>query len=76
MSVEIHPVVTRRDRREFVGFPYRLHSTSEQWIPPLRLERHLFLMPRLNPFFSEGEAQLFLAKRDGRVVGRISRRTS
>ncbi len=65
-------MASRRDRREFVGLPYRLHSTSEQWIPPLRLERHMFLMPRFNPFFSEGEVQLFLARRDGRTVGRIS----
>ncbi len=72
MSLETSPVVSRRDRREFVELPYRLHSTSEQWIPPLRLERRLFLRPRFNPFFSEGEAELFLARRDGRVVGRIS----
>jgi hypothetical protein len=72
MSVETSPVVSRRDRREFVELPYRLHSTSEHWIPPLRLERRLFLQPRFNPFFAEGEAQLFLARRDRRVVGRIS----
>jgi GNAT superfamily N-acetyltransferase len=41
-------------------------------VPPLRLERHLFLMRSQNAFFSHGDAQLFLAWRDGRVVGRIS----
>jgi GNAT superfamily N-acetyltransferase len=72
VSVEIRPVVTRRDRREFIGLPYRLHATSPQWIPPLRIERRLFLSPRFNAFFAHGEVQLFLAWRDGRVVGRIS----
>jgi GNAT superfamily N-acetyltransferase len=38
----------------------------------LRLERRIFLMPSQNAFFSHGDAQLFLAERDGRVVGRIS----
>ena len=61
-----------RDRREFVELPYRLHANDEQWIPPLRLERHLFILQRLNPFFRHGEGELFLARRDGRVVGRIS----
>ena len=61
-----------RDRREFVELPYRLHANAEQWIPPLRLERHLFLVQRLHPFFKHGEGELFLARRDGRVVGRIS----
>jgi hypothetical protein len=38
----------------------------------LRLERRIFLMRSQNAFFSHGDAQLFLAWRDGRVVGRIS----
>src|SRR4029078_2804390 len=72
MSVVVRPVSGWRDRREFVELPYRLHSTSGVWVPPLRLELHLFLMRSQNSFFSHGDAQLFLAWRDGRVVGRIS----
>ena len=72
MSVVVRPVSGWRDRREFVELPYRLHSTSEVWVPPLRLERHIFLMRSQNAFFTHGDAQLFLAWRDGRVVGRIS----
>ena len=41
-------------------------------MPPLRLERRLFLNRRLNAFFSHGEAEYFLARRAGRVVGRIT----
>ena len=37
------PVASRRDRREFIELPYRLHSSSAVWVPPLRLERRLFL---------------------------------
>jgi hypothetical protein len=72
MSVSVQPVASRRDRKEFVELPYRLHSNSGVWVPPLRLERHLFLNRRLNPFFSHGDAQFFVAWRDSRVVGRIS----
>jgi hypothetical protein len=68
----VRPVRSRRDKREFVELPYRLHSTSQVWIPPLRLERRLFLNRRLNAFFSHGDAELFLARRGGRVVGRLS----
>jgi hypothetical protein len=42
------------------------------WVPPLRLERRIFLSRRLNAFFSHGEAEYFLALRGGAVVGRIS----
>ena len=72
MSVEVSPVRSRADLREFIELPFRLHSTSPQWVPPLRLERHAFLSRRQNAFFTHGNARLFLARRDGRVVGRIS----
>jgi len=65
-------VVGRSDRREFIELPFRLHSNAEQWVPPLKLERRLFLSKRLNAYFKHAEAELFLARRDGRVVGRLS----
>jgi GNAT superfamily N-acetyltransferase len=72
MSVSVQPVASRRDLKEFVELPYRLHSKSGVWVPPLKLERRIFLSRRFNSYFSHGDAQLFLARRDSRVVGRIS----
>jgi GNAT superfamily N-acetyltransferase len=69
--VRVTPVRGAADRREFVNLPYRLHRRTP-WIPPLKLERYAWLSRQLNPFFKHGEAELFLARRDGRVVGRIS----
>lgn len=70
-SVEIRPVRSRRDLKRFVDLPYRLHAGTP-WIPPLKLERRLFLSRRLNPYFKHGEAEYFLAWRAGRVVGRAT----
>jgi hypothetical protein len=72
MSLEIRAVASHREIREFIELPFRLHSTSPQWVPPLRLERRFFLSRKHNAFFTHGDARLFLAWRDGRVVGRIS----
>ena len=72
MSVDVAPVRSRAERRDFIELPYRLHANGTPWVPPLRLERRLFLSPRFNAFFKHGEAELFLARRGGRVVGRIS----
>ena len=71
-NVTARPVKGFSDRRAFVNFPFRLHRDSPVWVPPLKLERYVFLSRRGNPFFTHGDAQLFLAERDGRVVGRIS----
>jgi GNAT superfamily N-acetyltransferase len=72
VSVEVQPVRSLRDRRAFVDLPFRLHATGTAWIPPLKIERHLFLSPRFNAYFRHGEAELLLARRGDRVVGRIS----
>ncbi len=61
-----------RDLKAFIDLPFRLHANHPMWVPPLKLERRLFLNRRMNTFFSHGEAEYFLARRDGRVVGRIS----
>ena len=70
-TVQVAPVSGGRDLRSFVDLPYRLHANQPLWVPPLRLERRLFLSRRANAFFAHGEAQYFLARRCGRVVGRI-----
>jgi GNAT superfamily N-acetyltransferase len=72
VPVAVTPVRSRRDLREFIGLPYRLHQRSPQWVPPLRLERRLFLNRRMNPYFTHGEAEYFVARREGRVVGRVT----
>ncbi len=58
--------------RRFVHLPYRLHANQPAWVPPLMLERYLFLNRKMNAFFAHGEAEYFLAWRDGRVVGRVT----
>jgi hypothetical protein len=70
-GLEVAPVRGLRDLRAFVELPFRLHAGTP-WVPPLKLERYGFLSRRLNPYFTHGEAEYFLARRDGRVVGRIS----
>jgi GNAT superfamily N-acetyltransferase len=72
VSVEVSEVAGRRDLKRFIDLPFRLHANHPLWVPPLKLERRIFLNRRMNAFFSHGEAEYFLARRDGRVVGRIS----
>jgi GNAT superfamily N-acetyltransferase len=72
VAVEVRAISRGRDLRQFIDLPYRLHANHPLWVPPLRFERRLFLSRRLNPFFSHGEAEYLLARRDGQVVGRVS----
>jgi GNAT superfamily N-acetyltransferase len=70
-TVDVAPVERRVQLREFVALPFRLHAGTP-WVPPLKIERYAFLSRRLNPFFTHGEAEYFLARRNGRVVGRVT----
>jgi GNAT superfamily N-acetyltransferase len=72
LGVEVRKASGWRDLRSFIGLPFRLHANQPRWIPPLKLERWLFLNRKMNAYFSHGEAEYFLAFRDGRVVGRIT----
>jgi hypothetical protein len=72
VSLAVRPVRSGADRKRFIELPYRLHANERHWIPPLRIERRAFLSPRLNAYFKHADAELFLAERDGRVVGRVS----
>jgi GNAT superfamily N-acetyltransferase len=71
VPVEITPVKGPGDLRAFVALPFGLHAGTP-WVPPLKLERYAFLNRKLNAYFKHAEAQYFLARRDGRVVGRVS----
>jgi GNAT superfamily N-acetyltransferase len=71
MSIDVSVVNGPRDLRQFVALPFRLHAGTP-WIPPLKVERYLFLTRKLNAYFTHGEAQYFLARRAGKVVGRIT----
>jgi GNAT superfamily N-acetyltransferase len=72
VGVEVTAVSGGRDLKAFIDLPFSVHANHPQWVPPLKLERRIFLNRRLNAFFSHGEAEYFLARRDGRVVGRIT----
>lgn len=72
MAVSVKEVLGRAELKAFVDLPFRLHSNQPLWVPPLKIERRMFLNRKMNAFFSHGEAEYFLAWRDGVVVGRVT----
>jgi hypothetical protein len=70
-DIHVRPAETVRDRRAIVTFPWRIYRNDPLWVPPLISERLARLDPERNPFFQAGEAQPFLAYRQGKLVGTI-----
>ncbi len=71
-QVTIREVKTKRDRKAFVDLPFRLYKDDPAWVPPLKGEALGLITPERNGWYSHARAQLFLAERGGKVVGRIS----
>ena len=71
-SITVAAVASKRERKAFIDLAYRLNAGDPNWVPPLRSDVAELLDERKNPFFDHGVVQLFLARRDGRVTGRIS----
>ena len=70
-NVEVSEILSKRDRDAFIKFPWRIYENDPAWVPPLILERKDFLNRQKHPFYGHGEAALFLARREGEIVGRI-----
>ncbi|WP_448659969.1 N-acetyltransferase [Sphingomonas sp. CJ99] len=71
-KLTVRPVTGAADRKAFIDLAYRLNASDPNWVPPLRQEMSERIDPAKNGWFSHAEARLFLAERDGRIVGRIS----
>ena len=70
--IEIIPVVTGKERKRFIGISRRIYRRDPCWVPPLASEMKELLDRSKHPFFKHSSADFFLARRDGRWVGRIA----
>ena len=70
-GIEITEVRSSAERDAFIKFPWRVYANDPVWVPPLILERKEFLNRKKHPFYEHGDAALFLARRNGEIVGRI-----
>ncbi|MCB0457223.1 MAG: GTP cyclohydrolase, partial [Flavobacteriaceae bacterium] len=70
--IEILPVETPQQLKEFVTFPFQLYKNNPYWVPPLIKDELETLDKEKNPVFKNAEAHYYLAKKGGKPVGRIA----
>jgi len=71
-NFQIKPVRSRREKKQFLQFPWKIYQGNEFWIPPIRSNQKELVNYTHNPFYDQAEIQTFLAFRDGEVCGRIA----
>ncbi len=67
----IRSVQTKADTKKFIDFIYTLYNEDPNWVAPLRMDREKLIDKKKNPFYTHSSMELFLAERNGEVIGRI-----
>jgi hypothetical protein len=71
-ELSVAPIAGGADLTAFIRVAHGLQGGDACFVPPLIVERREALDPGKNPYFRHAEARLWLARRGGRAVGRIS----
>jgi hypothetical protein len=71
MRVRILDTSSRRDVRQFIGFPFALYQGCPQWVPPILPEMQLVMNRRKHPFYLHSTAEFMVAESEGETLGRI-----
>ena len=69
--IELIEVKTNQQRKEFVGFVNDLYRDVPNYIPGVFSDSLASITPEKNKAFNFCDAKFWLAKRDGKTVGRI-----
>ncbi len=74
--ITIKSVKNKQDLVRFIKFPFKLYKDDPYWVAPLIFEQKKYFDPAKNPYYEHSEVQLFLALKEGEIVGRITAHTN
>lgn len=69
--VEVKEVVTKQDIEDFVDLPNKIYADNEYYVKPLKNDYIKYITGKTTSVNSVGESAMYIAKKDGEVVGRI-----
>jgi len=70
--MQVIKVTSKNQKKKFIDFPHDLYQGDKNYVPEIYLGMQELMNPKKNPFFEHSKADLFLAERDGKIVGRIA----
>jgi len=71
-TVEVVEVKSAVGLKKFIKYPNQLYRDDPNYVTPLLSERLEFFNRDKNPFYRTARVKLFVAMKDGRIVGRIA----
>lgn len=70
-EITLKEATTRKDIRDFVYLPERVHSNEPEWLYPIYADEWLLYDKKKNKSYKYADALLLLAYKDGKPAGRI-----
>ena len=70
-EIDVRPASGLRDFLAFCRLPREIYAGQPGFSPSLDAERWTLYAPKLNPHYKRVDAQKYLARRGGKIVGRI-----
>lgn len=70
-AIDIRPIASKKDRNDFIKFQWTIYQGNPNWVAPLLMDRRKLMDREKNPFYKHSAAEFWLARRDGKIVGRI-----
>ena len=71
-GIEVVAVENKAGLNQFVELPYSLYRDDPHWVPPLRIAVKELLDRAKHPFYANADAQFYIARRNGTVLGRVA----
>lgn len=71
MNIEIEEIKDKKGVKDFVNFQFDLYRDDAMWVPPIKADEIKALLPETNPMMKFCKTKFWLAKREGKIVGRI-----
>ncbi len=68
----VKEIITKKDKRRFYKFPVQLYRDCPYFVPALYVDESSEFDPKQNGAFAYAECKMWLAERDGKVVGRAA----
>ena len=72
ISIESVDIKSRKQINDYVNFPFMLYGEVKEWVPPFISDVKLMLNPNKHPFYEHSDAEFFVARNNGELVGRIA----
>jgi hypothetical protein len=70
-NIQIQEVIDKKDLKEFIYLPEKLHTNHLNWVPPIYKDEWDYFNPKKNRAFSYCDTITVIARHDGIAVGRI-----